>query len=139
TNLNVRSRASSKRNSKILCTQLTGALGTIKKGPNNSWWNIDYDVRCDGWSLQAYLSLVTTTAATVTAPISRTLSVGSQGEEVTKLQTILSKLGYYKVGITGYFGTLTKAAVMKFQTANALDAVGQVGPRTRKVLQEIVW
>ena len=57
------------------------------------------------------------------------LQVGSKGDAVTKLQTAL--------GIspaTGYFGALTKKAVMTFQTSNGLSAVGMVGPATRAKL-----
>ncbi len=40
---------------------------------------------------------------------------GSRGAEVTKLQSFLNKLGA-NLPVTGYFGSLTKAAVKNFQT-----------------------
>jgi peptidoglycan hydrolase-like protein with peptidoglycan-binding domain len=53
------------------------------------------------------------------------LTVGSTGADVTALQT---KLG---VSATGYFGALTKAAVVAYQTANGIvPATGYVGPLT---------
>ena len=36
--------------------------------------------------------------------------------------------------VTGYFGSLTKAAVARFQTRNGISAVGRVGPATLPVL-----
>ena len=57
---------------------------------------------------------------------------GDSGLEVTKLQTFLSgNRAIYPEGlVTGYFGPLTKAAVMRFQTAYGISAVGRVGPQT---------
>ena len=36
--------------------------------------------------------------------------------------------------ITGYYGTLTQAAVEKFQSAHNIDVNGYVGPGTRAAL-----
>ena len=55
----------------------------------------------------------------------RNLTVGSTGADVTALQT---KLGVSPA--TGYFGAITKAAVVAYQTANGLPATGFVGPLT---------
>jgi hypothetical protein len=59
-NLNVRAKASNGKGIKILCTQPAGSMGTIKGGPASSggytWWNINYDTSCDGWSVQNYLA-----------------------------------------------------------------------------------
>ncbi len=70
------------------------------------------------------------------AMITQTLSVGSTGSEVTSLQTFLATdRSIYPQGlVTGYFGSLTKAAVTNFQIRNNIDAVGIVGPITRPVI-----
>jgi len=57
------------------------------------------------------------------------LTVGSTGAAVTALQT---QLGVSPA--TGYFGSITKAAVVTYQTANGLPATGYVGPLTRAKL-----
>ncbi len=64
----------------------------------------------------------------------RGLALGSRGEEVKELQNRLIALGLLNVEATGYFGKLTKAAVMKFQEMNGLEQVGNVGPKTRALL-----
>lgn len=68
------------------------------------------------------------TSATTGTTFTRNLTVGSSGADVTALQT---KLG---VSATGYFGSLTKAAVMSYQTANGIPSTGYVGPLTRAQL-----
>jgi len=64
----------------------------------------------------------------------RSLSEGSTGEEVTRLQTFLQTLGHFTATPTGYFGPVTKEAVVSFQKAEGIDPVGIVGPQTRAAL-----
>ena len=56
--------------------------------------------------------------------------MGSTGSEVTKIQTVLKQKGYYTGGIDGIFGTKTRTAVRKFQSANGLAVDGIAGPKT---------
>jgi len=62
------------------------------------------------------------------------LTVGSSGADVTALQQLLTKLGFYSGPVTGYFGNLTKGGVQNFQTANGFESIGSVGPLTRAAL-----
>lgn len=56
---------------------------------------------------------------------------GMRSEDVTQLQQDLETLGYYTYpSITGYFGSVTKTAVVAFQTDYGLKADGIVGSRT---------
>jgi peptidoglycan hydrolase-like protein with peptidoglycan-binding domain len=65
---------------------------------------------------------------------SRTLRQGQRGSDVQTLQTWLSEVGY-TVPATGYFGTMTKQAVHRFQVAKRLvPASGAVGNRTAATL-----
>jgi peptidoglycan hydrolase-like protein with peptidoglycan-binding domain len=66
------------------------------------------------------------------AQITRQLDLGMSNADVTSLQTFLaSDSSIYPSGtISGYFGSLTAAAVSRFQKANGLAAVGRVGPQT---------
>lgn len=66
-----------------------------------------------------------------------TLERGSTGQGVTELQQILIADGFLSISApTGYFGSLTEAAVKEFQQAHGLDQVGIVGPKTRAILNQ---
>ncbi len=79
----------------------------------------------------------TTTTTTPTAPASsytftRDLTVGSTGADVTALQQALISGGYLNATATGYFGSLTQAAVAKWQTAMGISpAAGYFGAKSR--------
>ncbi|MCX6702495.1 MAG: ice-binding family protein [Candidatus Wolfebacteria bacterium] len=62
------------------------------------------------------------------------LKLGSQGNDVTELQNRLAKEGVYSGPVTGYFGTLTQAAVKAYQAKLGISTVGAVGPLTRAKL-----
>lgn len=65
------------------------------------------------------------------------LTVGSRGADVSSLQTVLISGGYLTAvtAPTGYFGSATKAALAKWQTAKGISpAVGYFGPLTRAAL-----
>lgn len=63
-------------------------------------------------------------------PLSRVLSDGMSGDEVTALQTRLHALGYADLNIDGEYGPVTKTAVKRFQASRNLDPDGQVGDLT---------
>ena len=62
------------------------------------------------------------------------LTVGTTGAQVANLQQLLTQLGFYTGPITGKFGSLTEAAVKKYQKAHGLDQKGYVGVGTRAAL-----
>ncbi len=61
-------------------------------------------------------------------------TIGAKGADVTALQNRLTALGFYSGPVTGYYGSLTEAAVEKYQTAHGLNSLGNVGPGTRSFL-----
>lgn len=68
----------------------------------------------------------------------RTLRRGQHGVDVRTLQSWLTDVGF-TVPATGYFGSMTKAAVKRFQLSNRLSpASGAVGRRTAVTLQAAV-
>ncbi len=78
-----------------------------------------------------------TLSASIAAPVStsgytfaKDLTVGSRGADVTALQNMLGV-----TPATGYFGSLTKAALIKFQLSKGITpAAGYFGPKTRGIV-----
>ena len=70
--------------------------------------------------------------------ISGTLRLGDEGSAVLELQKNLYNLGYYSGNLTGHFGSLTKAAVQKFQKAYSLTADGVAGSKTLSAISSRV-
>lgn len=54
------------------------------------------------------------------------MKLGSKGEDVTKLQNRLSKLGFYSGEITGYFGEATEDSFKDYQKAAGVTMDGEV-------------
>lgn len=65
------------------------------------------------------------------------LKPGSRGDEVLALQKVLVSLGYLSATPNGNYGPATTAAVLAFQKARGLDALGVVGPATRAALNAL--
>src|SRR3989338_3751065 len=75
--------------------------------------------------LQAEIAaLGTATGGTATAEcaFTKSLTIGSQGSDVTCLQDYLKSTGHYTFsgGSTGYFGPVTRTAVAAWQSANGV-------------------
>ncbi len=94
------------------------------------------------FSLKGVLSLVlivlfVSVSSLSAQTLSRQLSIGARGSDVSTLQTFLAtNPAIYPQGlVTGYFGFLTKAAVSNFQSANGLTADGIAGRNTIAVIQ----
>ncbi|MDB5237207.1 MAG: hypothetical protein JWL88_309, partial [Parcubacteria group bacterium] len=70
------------------------------------------------------------------ATFTRNLDVKSTGGDVISLQQLLINAGFLAAGnATGYFGSLTKAALAEFQAAHGVSpALGYFGPVTRAAL-----
>lgn len=60
------------------------------------------------------------------------MQVGSTGSQVSALQLFLAEDPsiYPEALMTGYFGSLTRAAVVRFQARYGIPQVGRVGPQT---------
>lgn len=90
----------------------------------------------------AYSSGVSFPIATVSASVAltRRLNIGSEGTDVTQLQAYLAAdSSLYPEGkVTGYYGSLTSAAVKRFQARYGIDQVGWVGPQTMAKLNEFI-
>ena len=60
--------------------------------------------------------------------------IGSTGDEVTSIQSVLKEKGYYTGNIDGIYGTRTKNAVTNFQRDNGLAVDGIAGQKTLSAL-----
>ena len=89
-------------------------------------------------NLQAQMEQLRTERHEVVVELVNTLKEGSSGSAVEILQALLAAdPSIYPEGrITGYFGALTRRAVMNFQMQNGLPQVGNVGPQTLARLKE---
>lgn len=80
---------------------------------------------------------LTSGSAVVNDSTSELLKLGSKGDLVTELQTLLINLNYNcgKTGADGMFGAGTYNAVVSFQRINGLSPDGIVGPKTWEILR----
>ena len=74
----------------------------------------------------------------ITMVLTRDLRYGMRGDDITWIQNFLiaenkgvSAIALSEVGATGYFGSLTKSAVVEYQRSVGLTADGVIGPKTR--------
>lgn len=68
----------------------------------------------------------------------RTLRVGSKNDDVARLQKKLKDDGLFRANVTGFFGEITKKAVVEFQKKHGLPATGLVGTMTKNELNKQV-
>lgn len=97
-------------------------LGTKKPTPSTMPSNDPYGITG---------LLTSTTPVSSKKPAPTTLSTGSRGADVKKLQSFLVSRGYLDPkGVDGVYGPKTRAAVASMQAKNGLKPDGVVGPKT---------
>jgi len=69
---------------------------------------------------------------------SAVLKHGDSGPEVQRLQESMARAGRYDGPVTGYFGDLTRAAVVRFQRQHGLLADGIAGEATQRALASVI-
>jgi len=81
--------------------------------------------------VDGYLGPSTRIALNSSDAIPNGLALGDSGDNIQRVQNLLSKLGYLSSGnVTGYYGEVTENAVKLFQRTNGLNADGLVGAQT---------
>lgn len=91
-------------------------------------------------STSTELTVITLGADTYNVVDWPTLRKGSENQYVTELQKALKKLGNYTESYYDQiFGSITRKAVVDFQTKFKLDADGVVGNITKAKIQEQLW
>lgn len=68
------------------------------------------------------------------------LDFGERNNDVTSLQSFFADnaMIYPEGLVTGYFGGMTKGAVLRFQAQYGFDQVGRVGPLTRDKINSLI-
>lgn len=120
---------------------ITGSIGPFGKSASTTQMYVIYDPKTGltntapaVTSAPAPAAAPQATSASVTGQFVSSLNIGSESGEVTALQTLLIKLGFLSGSPTGYYGSLTFAAVKKFQAAKGIAQLGFTGPQTRAAL-----
>ncbi len=90
-------------------------------------------------SLLSY-TLVSSVSALYYEPLTGQMSQGSRGANVSRLQTFISaNPSIYPEGlVTGYYGSLTTKAVVRFQSQYGISQVGRVGPATLSKMNSLI-
>lgn len=90
--------------------------------------------------LVSTLSTLSVSAATTFIPLTSQVNVGETSSNVTNLQLFLAadKSIYPEGLVTGYYGSLTRAAVVRFQSKYGIDTVGRVGPLTLAKINSLI-
>jgi peptidoglycan hydrolase-like protein with peptidoglycan-binding domain len=65
------------------------------------------------------------------------LKLGSNGEEVSKLQSVLGELGFDCGAADGIFGKRTESQLMAFQREEGQEPDGIYGPGTKTLIESI--
>ena len=79
----------------------------------------------------ALIAAATLSMSSFAASTSALLSIGSRGDAVSSVQQELLERGYFNHRVTGYYGNVTKDAVIAFQKDCGIRVDGIVGPETR--------
>lgn len=87
-------------------------------------------------SHSVFAASITTTCTVLTKNLSYGQLDSTTAGQVTPLQNFLYATGYLSATPTGRYGSLTLAAVKKFQTAHGISSIGSVGPQTRAAIEK---
>ncbi len=93
-----------------------------------------FALKSSKWILSA--ALVCSIVGVASSAQALTLKRGSRGTNVVVVQNTLKSQGFMSsnVNSTGYYGTITRSAVMNFQRARGLRVDGVVGPQTLRAM-----
>ncbi len=81
---------------------------------------------------QSTSSVSTLPTHRICSALYRNLIQGVQGDDVRSLQEFLRERGNLAASPTGYFGALTRAAVMSWQASEGISPAGSFGPFSRE-------
>ncbi|BAY87260.1 hypothetical protein NIES267_67790 [Calothrix parasitica NIES-267] len=93
-----------------------------------------FALKSSKWILSA--ALVCSIVGVASSAQAQVFRQGSRGVSVTTVQNALKSQGFMSpsVNSTGYYGPITRAAVMNFQSSRGLRVDGVVGPQTLRAM-----
>ncbi len=106
----------------------------ITSGYSLFFWELDRKKRLSGAWIPLIFFTITLFVISLASPV-LALRKGDRSSDVTSLQKSLQEEGYFKGPVTGYYGSLTEAAVKKFQKAKGLNPDGIAGSETQQVIE----
>lgn len=119
-----------------LKTDATGYFGSATKTAVTAFQK-DSGLAADGVAGKATVAaLEKKTGASNTSSSSSALKEGDENDQVKQMQQLLIDAGYLNTKATGFFGSLTAAAVRAFQKDHDLKADGVVGQATMTMLKK---
>src|SRR3989304_8648566 len=122
-------------------------LKPVAKGePTNTWYNLEQNngmygaINPNPYFTGQYAS------QSFTAPFKFDMRYGDTGDEITRLQRFLSRLGYFKGDFFPRYGSITQGAVYGFQLDHVSLSLyerivmrGRVcGPKTRDAINKVI-
>lgn len=111
----------------------TGYYGSITKDAV-VWFQRDWGLTVDGIAGPQTQGALYSVPAGISREV---LKYGMEGDDVAALQSQLKDTGYFWADCTGYYGSITRDAVLAFQRAKGLTADGVAGPVTRGALDRV--
>lgn len=131
--LNVRKSANT--SAEILCKLNNGAKVSILETASTNWLKIKTAAGQTGFVNNNYIVAgASSSGGSSTAKPTATLRRGDENANVVALQDRLKQLGYFTANTTGYYGTITFAAVKAFQKKAGLSQDGVAGTKTLEAL-----
>ena len=113
----------------------TGILAVHEKGTRCQLQRTNSKTHLNLASTPLLFLTIALTIANLVNPALAAIKKGDSGPEVAQLQKTLEDRGYFRAKPTGFYGTVTQAAVKKFQAENNLKVDGIVGPKTLSALK----
>jgi peptidoglycan hydrolase-like protein with peptidoglycan-binding domain len=99
----------------------------------------DHGIEQDGIVGSATAALISSlVSAKASAEVSKVLKEGMQGSEVAELQSWLKQLGYFNEDCTGYYGSVTAAAVKNLQKDYGYIQDGIAGSDTIALMKRLI-
>jgi len=93
-----------------------------------------FALKSSKWILSA--ALVCSIVGVASSAQAQVFRQGSRGTSVTTVQNALKSQGFMSTSVnsTGYYGPITRTAVMNFQSSRGLRVDGVVGPQTLRAM-----